>query len=670
MSAPWEKYGAAPAAEDGPWAKYGTRTNASHGATASEDNALVTGARALGAGLGKGFGSTVLGLQGLVGSGLQKLGDAVSPDTRNLSGLVTGKKERGLIQSAGDWLANDAETGRAKLASELAPLKAASPKMAGAGEIGGEIIATLPVGGALAKVASPLLASTRAAPLINAIGSGGFRTGLPTATTLGGKAADLGIRAAGGAITGGASASLINQNDAGAGAAIGGALPVALSGLGPLGSYMGRAANSVVQPFTTKGQEAIAGRIIKKFAEGGPTTIDVRQLVPGSAPTLAEATGNAGLATFQRGARDLNPNAFVARETQNAGARNALFDTIAGDTTKLSAAKDARESVAGALYKKATDSDAMRRELAQAEGVRQSALDYARRGGMGSMKTAEQAAADSILPSGALQDLNSRSSFRLAVQSAKKLAENKGEDIGNPLTSINGLHYVKLAIDDMLEPSATNSLARNAKSGLMDTKSKLMDEIEKLSPQYGTARGVFQDMSQPVNAMEALQGLRLTDAQGNITLAKVKSAMEGLERSRNAPGVHPAKSIDDEQMKALEAIHADLLRQASLGSGRSVGSNTFQNIATNNILSALLPGRLGEVAVGKVGGLLGQVGRLAYSGPNEAIRNKLLELALQPELAAGALASAGPRIPGRVNALADLLAPAAYRAAPALSTSR
>jgi hypothetical protein len=546
------------------------------------------------------------------------------------------------------------------------------------GRLAGNIAATLPVGGALAsgvRTLAPLaLRAGASAPVIeglaNAVSTGGFTTRMPAAATIGAKAANLGIRATGGAITGGASSGLINQDDTATGAAIGGILPTVLGALGPMGSYLGRAAASVVQPFTTKGQEAIAGRIVKKFAEGGPTAINARQLVPGSMPTLAEATGNAGLATFQRGVRDMNPNAFVAREAQNAGARNALFDNIAGDTTKLNVAKDARESVANVLYKKAADSDAMRREMTQADAVRQAALDFGRRGGMGTLKTAEATAADSILPSGALQDLNSRGTFRAAVQSAKKLAENKGQDIGNPLTSINGLHYVKLAIDDMLEPSATNSLARNAKSGLMDTKNRLMDEIEKLSPQYGTARSAFQDMSQPINSMEALQGLRLTDAQGNITLAKVKNAIEGLERARNAPGVSPAKAIDAAQMDALQAIHADLLRQAALGAGRSAGSNTFQNIATNNILSSLLPGKLGEVAGNKVGSFVGQVGRLAYSGPNEAIRNKLMDMALQPELAAGALGSAGPRIPGRFNALLEASAPTLYRAAPALSTSR
>lgn len=94
------------------------------------------------------------------------------------------------------------------------------------GRVGGNVAATLPVGGALAQGLSkvPVLASS-AAPLISAVRSGGFTTGLPAATTLAGKAAQLGIRSAGGAITGGASAALVDPNEALSGAVIGGALP-------------------------------------------------------------------------------------------------------------------------------------------------------------------------------------------------------------------------------------------------------------------------------------------------------------------------------------------------------------------------------------------------------------------------------------------------------------
>jgi hypothetical protein len=210
--------------------------------------------------------------------------------------------------------------------------------------------------------------------------------------------------------------------------------------------------------------------------------------------------------------------------------------------------------------------------------------------------------------------------------------------LDDPLQSLQGLHYVKLALDDALNPAAATAMGRNATSAVMGMRDQLADELSKVAPLYGNARKTFADMSQPINAMEALQNLRLTNAPGNMTLSKVKNGVEGLERLQAAPGVNPAKSITPDQMDVLRSIHADLLRQNALGAGRSAGSNTFQNIATDNILGSLLPGTLGDAVKGKVGGLVGQAGRLAYSGPNEAIRARLTDMMLTPDMLQQALA--------------------------------
>ncbi len=98
--------------------------------------------------------------------------------------------------------------------------------------VGGNIAATLPVGGA---VAAPLKAAAGAgiapgvlAPLASAIETGGLRagglTGLP----------GLATRAAGGAISGGATAAAVDPSTAGQGAAIGAVLPTAMRGTGQL----------------------------------------------------------------------------------------------------------------------------------------------------------------------------------------------------------------------------------------------------------------------------------------------------------------------------------------------------------------------------------------------------------------------------------------------------
>ena len=87
--------------------------------------------------------------------------------------------------------------------------------MYGIGKFGGEMAGTAGAGGVLAKglSAAPTVAS-RVPGLIQALRSGGM-TG-----------PNIGTRAVGGAVSGGASAALVNPEDVGSGAAIGAALPV------------------------------------------------------------------------------------------------------------------------------------------------------------------------------------------------------------------------------------------------------------------------------------------------------------------------------------------------------------------------------------------------------------------------------------------------------------
>lgn len=114
------------------------------------------------------------------------------------------------------------------------------------GKLGGEIAGTLGVGGALANGAR---AAGAAPALVNALATGGFRAGASAAATPGANllqraltyAPNMLTRAAGGAVTGGATAGLVNPEDAGLGALIGGGLPVAASAVGKAAQATGRA---------------------------------------------------------------------------------------------------------------------------------------------------------------------------------------------------------------------------------------------------------------------------------------------------------------------------------------------------------------------------------------------------------------------------------------------
>lgn len=103
------------------------------------------------------------------------------------------------------------------------------------GKLGTEVLGTAGMGGALANGARMLPGAARIAPLIESVGSGGFRVGGMTG------ASGLATRALGGAITGGASAGLVNPEDAGIGALVGGAVPGAVSMAGNAARGVGRA---------------------------------------------------------------------------------------------------------------------------------------------------------------------------------------------------------------------------------------------------------------------------------------------------------------------------------------------------------------------------------------------------------------------------------------------
>ena len=98
-------------------------------------------------------------------------------------------------------------------------------------KLGTEILGTLGVGPALAPAVARVV--PRLAP---AVASAGFQGG------------SLPMRAAGGAITGGAAAGLINQNDAGMGAGIGAVLPPAIAAAGKAGSAVGTALRGSITP--------------------------------------------------------------------------------------------------------------------------------------------------------------------------------------------------------------------------------------------------------------------------------------------------------------------------------------------------------------------------------------------------------------------------------------
>ena len=190
-------------------------------------------------GIISGGGNVMFGGQELLGRGLEKLG----------------------ATDIGRSLVQDALRRRAESQATVAPFKQEFPIAAGAGELGAEILATAPVGGA---IAAPLKAIPAAAPLAQAIRTGGFSTGRTVAgAPIAAHATDLATRAAGGAITGGAASALINPAEAESGALGGAAVAVVAP---PVVNALAKSGGFLRDAFTGRLANVKAGKISRQVA--------------------------------------------------------------------------------------------------------------------------------------------------------------------------------------------------------------------------------------------------------------------------------------------------------------------------------------------------------------------------------------------------------------------
>jgi hypothetical protein len=183
------------------------------------------------------------------------------------------------------------------------------------GRVGGQIVGTLPVGGA---IAAPVKAAAKLAPslarfltpLATSIESAGFQTGLKPGI------AALPARVAGGAITGGVSAGLVNPEDAATGAAIGAAVPTVVAPIVTGGAKFVRRLADLKSATYLDAVEGKGQDIVNALRDKGAT------IVPGSAPTAGEVASTAGSAKFSAFQKEMSQLPGVSSEYAGAAAQS------------------------------------------------------------------------------------------------------------------------------------------------------------------------------------------------------------------------------------------------------------------------------------------------------------------------------------------------------------
>jgi len=399
-----------------------------------------------------------------------------------------------------------------------------------------------------------------------------------------------------------------------------------------------RGGKAVFEPLTEEGRNRVLKRTLERFATDpnklrDPALIPSNVTVPGRMPelapgTLAEATLDPGIAQLQRAAAAASPDVASAlaeaRGRQVAGYKGIL-DELAGNDGKREFFDTARETAANQLYRSA-----------EAGGL--------------NMTTQLE---------GQMAELLQRPSIQAAMQKAKVLAREKGIDINNPGDSVQGLHYVKKSLDDMIG-AAKRAGNNNEASALIETQQNLLDFLRQASPGYGEAMDTYRAMSRPINQMDIGQTLRdraipaLADmSDGSLARVNASSYANALRNAdataAKATGMRGARMenvLDPDQARAVNAIGEDMARYATAQElGRVPGSPTAQYLGAQNVIRQFLgplgiPQSAADSMIGRITtGLLSLPFKLTQSQTEQLLARALTE----PGVAAKIMSTTDPK---------------------------
>jgi hypothetical protein len=271
---------------------------------------------------------------------------------------------------------------------------------------------------------------------------------------------------------------------------------------------------------------------------------------------------------------------YYERNQANVAARGEALGTIAQDEAALKAAEAARKTATTPLYGTAD------KQIIKADDT--------------------------------LNTLLERPSMEKALARAKTLAEERNETFqmgknapeqkvgstivdvdGNPLdvktipaeyVKFNGksLHYLKLALDDLIKDPKSFGLGSNEIGAIKNTRTEFLNWFENKSDSYKAARETYAAMSKPVNIMQVGQFLegKLKPAvettvgeRAGVFSAAVKEAPTTLKRSTGQTRLDSLDQIlEPEQVKIVENIRKDLAREAEFAKQATEGGKSGRTL--------------------------------------------------------------------------------------------
>jgi hypothetical protein len=336
-----------------------------------------------------------------------------------------------------------------------------------------------------------------------------------------------------------------------------------------------------IPPFTKAAADKVADNLIQYFHSGNSPIASADAIVPpGYHPTLTGLTNDPGLATLHRGLESVSAAPAVVAQ-RNAQAINAAAQRLTGEPG---------------------DADLMQAEVnAATTPLREAA--FANKTDMDPAKVQNAiGAADKILA-------GPDSKRPGVVKYIQQVRDSMTDADGNPETDPEMMYGAHKGINDLLTPLAQSTEADKAAASqaLTSLKPYVKSAIESGAPGFEPYMATHAELMKPVNAQRYLESLNLTSATGDTRLAAVDSAIKNITKQQAAPGISKAEWVSPDQLGQLTALRNALRMEATRGTGKPINSTTFQNLATNSMVSRIAGNPL-------VSGILGQISHPGFGG--------------------------------------------------------
>ena len=516
------------------------------------------------------------------------------------------------------------------------------------GKLVTEVAGTMGAGGAIANGATRLApAAVKAAPqfnaAMNALRSGGMSTGVRPAAGFVPKATDLAIRSGAGAVAGGASAGLVNPEDAALGLAVGGALPPVVKTLGAGAHTIGRAVSGKAA------KTAATNKLAEMLGDDvGNAIADIQTYYPKGAEDIPVSSAailnrNANIARLEQGSR-LNSSPAWYDFDQRQG--KAVFDNV------MKATDEAGELGA----RKAARADNWTQAWAKAEESQKPRLWVKRMTEFGA--NLEQA-------------MRSPQSSNPEVRAVLEAINNEFDRVG-PAFSPAHLQQIRANLNGKIQPMSGNVFksAPRDNPAIISIKQELDDILNTSTggKWQKVIEGYAQD-SQKVHASAAAAKVResfVDGATGRVRGTSLDPAGDiprvteaGIGRAMDAARL-PDKSLAlSQEANARLTATLDALRRQNVVQG--VKRSATAGGGSDTVSNALASGAAN--AAGAPNMLLQLLGAVKKMGTAKTDNELALLLSNPDELARVLSAWQQPVAPNRLGAVG-------FRAAPALTADR